>query len=88
MYRVGVEAILGLTAKNGALRIDPCIPRNWSEYEADLRTTNAEFHIVVKNPDGVNRGVRSVEVDGKTAAYGIVPMNQMTGRHDIKVILG
>ena len=27
MYRVGVEAILGLSLDRGALRIDPCIPQ-------------------------------------------------------------
>ena len=88
MYRVGIEAILGLTMKSGALRIDPCIPRDWPGYEAVLRTAGGEFHIVVENPRGVNRGVRSVEVDGKAATDGIVPLNEATGRHDIKVILG
>ena len=28
MYRVGLESILGLTRRNGALHIDPCIPQD------------------------------------------------------------
>ena len=33
MYRVGVEAILGLSLDRGALRVDPCIPHAWPRYE-------------------------------------------------------
>ncbi len=33
MYRVGLESILGLTRRDGALRIDPCIPKTWPRYE-------------------------------------------------------
>ena len=33
MYRVGVEAILGITLRRGALHVDPCIPRAWPGFE-------------------------------------------------------
>ena len=42
----------------------PCIPSGWKDYEVTYRTATAEFRIAVENPDGVCRGVRSVEVDG------------------------
>jgi len=61
-YRVGIEAILGLALDRGALRVDPCIPRSWPGYEATLRHAGSEYHVVVENPDRVNRGVRRVEV--------------------------
>ncbi len=87
MYRVGIESILGLTLKQGALHIDPCVPRHWPRYEVRLRTEHAEFRIVVENPDGVNRGVRSVEVDGAPIA-GDVVLADATGTHDVRVVLG
>ena len=87
MYRVGIESILGLTLKQGALHIDPCVPRDWPRYEVRLRTEHAEFRIVVENPDGVNRGVRSVEVDGAPIA-GDVVLADATGTHDVRVVLG
>ena len=87
MYRVGIESLLGLTLKQGALHIDPCMPRHWPRYEARLRTERAEFRIVVENPDGVNRGVRAVEVDG-TPATGDIPLADATGAHDVRVVLG
>jgi cellobiose phosphorylase len=87
MYRVGIESLLGLTLKQGALHIDPCVPRQWPRYEACLRTEHAEFRIVVENPDGVNRGVRTVEVDG-APVKGDIPLADATGAHDVRVVLG
>jgi cyclic beta-1,2-glucan synthetase len=88
MYRVGIESILGLSQRAGALHIDPCIPRTWPGFEARLRTPKAEFHIVVDNSAGVNRGVRSVHVDGHESAGGAIPLGSAEGKHEIRVVLG
>ena len=87
MYRVGVESLLGLTLVDGALLIDPCIPRHWPGYEAHLRTSTGQFHIVVENPDAVSRGVRAIEVDGAPATGRTIPLNA-DGLHRVRVILG
>jgi cyclic beta-1,2-glucan synthetase len=87
MYRIGIESLLGLTLKQGALHIDPCVPRHWPRYEVRLRTEHAAFRIVVENPEGVNRGVRSVEVDG-SPIKGDVRLTDATGVHDVRVVLG
>ncbi|MGH9172780.1 MAG: GH36-type glycosyl hydrolase domain-containing protein [Vicinamibacterales bacterium] len=88
MYRVGVESLLGITLNEGALHIDPCLPRQWKGYSALLRTPQAEFHIVVENPDGVNRGVRTIEVDGLTINGDCIPIAGAVGRQEVRVILG
>jgi cyclic beta-1,2-glucan synthetase len=88
MYRVGVEAILGVTLHRGALRIDPCIPRAWKGYEITYRTRGAEFHIRVENPDGVCRGVRRVEVDGVAQDDLLVELVGVSGIHRVRVVLG
>jgi cyclic beta-1,2-glucan synthetase len=87
MYRVGIESLLGLTLKQGALHIDPCVPRHWPRYEVLLKTLQAEFRIVVENPDGVNRGVRAVELDG-APVHGDIPLADATGTHVVRVVLG
>ena len=56
-------------------------------YEVRLRTEHAEFRIVVENPEGVNRGVRTLEVDG-APIKGDVPLTDVTGAHDVRVVLG
>jgi cyclic beta-1,2-glucan synthetase len=88
MYRVGIESILGISMKGGALHIDPCIPRHWPRYEALVRTLHAEYRIVVENPNGVNRGVRTIELDGATSRESGIPIADATGSHQVRVVLG
>jgi cyclic beta-1,2-glucan synthetase len=88
MYRVGVEALLGVTLQRGALRIDPCIPRAWKGYEVIFRTNEAEFQITVENPDGVCRGVRRVELDDAERSDHLVPLDGMRGTHKVRVVMG
>jgi cyclic beta-1,2-glucan synthetase len=87
MYRVGLEAILGLRLRNGSLEIDPCIPRAWDRYEIVFKAPRAEYHIAVENPRHVNRGVSSIEFDGSVIS-GPVPVLEDEHRHDVRVVLG
>ena len=88
MYRVGIEAILGLTLRQGALHLDPCIPRAWPRFEATVRTERAEFRIAVENPDGAGRGVRRVELDGAEVTGRDIPLADAAGDHVVRVVLG
>ena len=54
MWRLGVEAILGLRKEDGELRIDPCIPPTWKGFEAWVRMGEQRVHVVVDNPDRVS----------------------------------
>jgi hypothetical protein len=42
---------------------------------------------VVENPDGVNRGVRGVYVDG-ALVNGDIPLTDVDGAHVVRVVLG
>jgi cyclic beta-1,2-glucan synthetase len=91
MYRVGLEGILGLTLRARALHLDPCIPRGWAGYEIDVRppgAPTATYRIRVDNPDGVNRGVRRIEVDDVAVPGTIVPVVDDGRVHQVRVVLG
>jgi len=88
MYRVAVEAILGITLKNGALRLDPCIPRAWPRFEAVVRTRGAAFRVAVENPSSVSRGVRLIELDGVEMTGRDIPLADAAGDHAVRVVLG
>jgi cyclic beta-1,2-glucan synthetase len=89
MYRVGLESILGLSRRGAALRIDPCIPRHWPGFEMVVTLPRMEYRITVENPNGVNRGVSRLELDGvEQADRGAVPILQDGAVHQVKVILG
>jgi cyclic beta-1,2-glucan synthetase len=66
-WRLVVEGLLGLRRRRGALEIDPCIPRGWDGFEAWVRAGERTVHVVVRNPEGVCRGIAEVRVDGRPA---------------------
>ena len=63
-YKAGIEYILGLKIENGYLTIDPCIPKEWKEYQIQYKWKDSIYHINVKNLSGKNRGVKKVILDG------------------------
>ncbi|MBB4198233.1 glycosyl transferase [Rhodoblastus sphagnicola] len=64
LQRAGVESVLGLRFRGATLLIDPCVPKAWDRFEADLRYKSAHYAIFVENPNGVCRGVVSARLDG------------------------
>jgi cyclic beta-1,2-glucan synthetase len=88
MYRIGVEAIAGLSLQRGAIRIDPCIPPTWPRFHIVYRAPQAEYRIVVDNPRGVSRGVQRVELDGAEVPEKEIPVATDGRVHQVRVILG
>jgi cyclic beta-1,2-glucan synthetase len=64
LYRSGIEAILGFDIQGSQLLLNPCIPSEWSGFEAVLKYHSARYEISVRNPDGVSQGVATIIVDG------------------------
>ena len=90
MYQAGVESILGFRLLGTTLVIDPCIPRAWTGYEIDFRYHSARYEIVVDNPQGVSRGVVSIELDGHALAGRgtTIPLVDDGVTHAVSVVLG
>jgi cyclic beta-1,2-glucan synthetase len=79
MWRLGVEAILGLNRADGALRIDPCIPPTWKGFEAWVQHGAQRIHIVVDNPDHVSTGIAAMTLDGAPLDGPIIPLGSLGG---------
>jgi cyclic beta-1,2-glucan synthetase len=89
MWRLGVEAILGLRREDGHLRIDPCIPPEWKGFEAWVRVGEREVHVVVENPDRVATGVATMTLDDARLDSNLVRLDpSATGPHEVRVRLG
>jgi len=88
MYRAGLEYILGFRLHGTRLRLAPCIPRGWREYEIDYRHGSSLYHIKVENPSGTGRGVLSVELDGVEQAAAEVALKDGGASHQVRVVLG
>jgi cellobiose phosphorylase len=88
LYRVALEAILGVHPEGDTLRLDPCIPRDWPGFEITYRHRTATYRVRVDNAAGTGRGVRSVELDGRRLPGGAVPLDDDGKPHEVRVELG
>ncbi|MFN8423095.1 MAG: hypothetical protein U0470_06785 [Anaerolineae bacterium] len=90
MYRAGVEWLLGFRVRGRFVEIDPCIPRDWPGFEITLRRGAARYDVVVTNPNGVSRGVASIEVDGLPLPAGVarIALVDDGAAHAVRVVMG
>jgi len=88
MYRLGLEAILGITRTGNALNINPCIPKDWPGFKVDYRFGKAHYKISVENPNGVNRGVRQVLLDGNPLPDSLIPLVDDDQPHEVRLVMG
>ena len=89
LYRAGLESILGFRKQGAALRIDPCIPREWKRFEITYRHGSTLYRIAVENPKGVCRGVSRISLDGaELPEEALVPLSDDGPEHRVEVLLG
>ncbi|MFA5875775.1 MAG: glycosyl transferase [Candidatus Margulisiibacteriota bacterium] len=80
--------ILGIRAGYEGLVIDPCIPARWKGFEAKRKFRGDTYYITVRNPQGIEKGVKSITLDGKKVQGHIVPPILDGGEHQVEVIMG
>ncbi len=68
------QYILGLKPTLGGLMVDPCVPADWDGFTVSRRYRGATYEIRVTNPDHVEKGVASIEVDGEKVAGQVLPV--------------
>jgi cellobiose phosphorylase len=66
--------ILGIRPEHEGLRIDPCLPDDWSGYRAVRRFREATYRIEVRKPVGVRGRVVRLGVDGIEIEGNVLPV--------------
>ena len=82
------QAILGILPELEGLRIDPCIPSGWTGFTVKRRFRGAEYRIAVENPEGAQRGVKEVYVDGTRLEGTVIPPAETGKTVSVRVIMG
>jgi cellobiose phosphorylase len=88
MYRLVVEALLGVTIENGHLRIAPCIPAEWPGYTMRYRYRGTMYEITVEqSPPDTATGAQAVSVslDGVPQRGDLVPLADDGQSHRVRV---
>lgn len=82
------QAILGIWPELEGLRIDPCIPSDWRGFTVKRRFRGAEYRIAVENPEGAQRGVKEIYVDGTRLEGTVIPPAETGKTVSVRVIMG
>lgn len=89
MYRAAMEGILGIYREGSILIVNPCIPSDWSDFEAKVNVENTQYAITVHQSGGAAKKVISGELDGKLLALcdGLIraPLDQKA--HALNVVI-
>ncbi len=88
IFKVGVEDILGLKKESNTLIINPCIPKNWNEFQMKYQFIDTSYEIEVLNPNHINQGVSKTLLDGKVLDENRVSMINDGAVHNVKIIMG
>ncbi|MCL6591008.1 MAG: glycosyl transferase [Firmicutes bacterium] len=80
------QYILGIRHDYDRLIVDPCIPSEWKFFKAKRVFRGATYLIEAHNPQGVNKGVKKIMVDGKETDK--IPVYPAGTTHQIVVVMG
>jgi cyclic beta-1,2-glucan synthetase len=66
------------------------VPRGWPGFKATLRYRSSRYDIEVENPNGVNRRLVSLQLDGVAlqARPGLIPLVDDGITHEVRAVLG
>ncbi len=82
------QAILGVQPDYDGLRIDPCVPSDFGDFQLIRKFRGATYYIDVKKPDGVQKGVSKISVDGKEMEGSLIPLESGKTEYHVTVYMG
>jgi N,N'-diacetylchitobiose phosphorylase len=86
-YYAATHWMLGIRPSYEGLIVDPCIPSAWQGFTVSRRWRGAVYEISVRNEHQVEKGVRSVCLNG-TTIKGPIPPQPAGSRNTVVVEMG
>ena len=82
------QYILGIRPDYDGLVVDPCIPAFLNGFSAKRDFRGVTYHITVKNPNGAEKGVASMTVDGTPVEGNMIPFDGSKKEVQVEVVMG
>ena len=82
------QYILGVYPTLTGLSINPCVPKTFGDFTMTRKYRNVQYNIKVENPNGVEKGVEKLLVDGVEVEGNVIPYKEDKSSYDITVIMG
>lgn len=64
-YFSATHYILGISPEYDYLKIDPCIPKEWENFDVIREFRNVKYNIHIENPKHISKGIEKIFVNGK-----------------------
>ena len=82
------QAILGIKPTLDGLAVDPCIPAALKGFTVCRVFRGAEYRIRVENPDGVQKGVARLTVNGAPVEGCVIPVQPAGSVTEVTALMG
>ena len=82
------QYIIGIYPTLQGLSVNPCIPADFGDYTVTRQYRGVTYHISVKNPNHVQKGVKSLIVDGKEILGCVIPYDNSKDSVDVICNMG
>jgi len=85
-YTAATKYILGIRPTYKGLEIDPCVPSDLEEFENHKKMKRCCCNIKIKNPNKIEKGVKSIRHNNKSVD-GIIPIQNSGSINEVVVIM-
>ena len=82
------QAILGICPDYEGLRIDPCVPESFGDFTITRTFRDAVYHIEIKNPSNIQKGVTHLNVDGTEVSGNVIPYEKDKKEYFVTAYMG
>ena len=86
-YKAIIEYIIGFKIENGFIKINPCIPKDWKEFEIRYKYRTSNYIIKIKNPNSKNTGVDKIFVNHSQLSENLIPLEDNGKIYNIEVYM-
>lgn len=87
-FLLATEWLLGARRDWNGLLIEPCLPSHWKKCRIVRPFRGDTYDISINNPDGVEKGVKSITVDGMPVPGQLIKPFKDGKTHKVEVIMG
>jgi len=87
MYRLLIEALLGVQRQGARLHFAPCVPDEWERWSVEYRHRSTLYRIEFVR-EAIGTDVRRVLLDGQEQASGAIVLHDDGCEHEVEVRVG
>lgn len=82
------QYILGIYPTHKGLSVNPCVPKDFGDFRITRKFREGTYDIKVVNPDKVEKGIKSITVDGASIEGCVIPYVKGKEHYDVVVTMG